>query len=509
MSAQRTTRMIKNAGFLYFRMLLTLAVTLYTSRIVLQVLGVEDFGIFHVVGGFILVLGFLLGAMSSATQRFLAFELGKPQANGLNRVFVTSLYVHGILAFIVLLFGETLGIYFTFEYLNIPEGRESAVRWVFHFAILSFVVTTISVPYNAMIIANERMKVYAWVSIIDALLKLGIVFLLQVGGVDKLILYGALTFGVSLIIFIVYAMYCRKTFVAARYKPLWDKKLFVEMVSFSGWNIWGNTSVVLANHGVNILLNIFFGAPINAAKTIAQQVNNALQGFVQNAQAAINPQIIKSYSAKDWDYTNKLINYGSKYNFFIIYTLALPILLHTDQILNFWLIDPPAYSASFVQLILLNTMLDSMARPLVTAAQATGKIKLYQAVVGGVLLLNLPLAFVTLEFGGTPASVFLVAIAVTLLAFCVRIIMLKRIYPFSVRRYFCEVTLRIGLVVASATAMAYTIVQWIAPVSFWISLMFSGVIAIVAIYSLGLGGIERNMIRTKLTAKFKQKKEQL
>ena len=288
-------RMAKNAGMLYFRMLLTMAVALYTSRIILQTLGVEDFGIYNVVAGFVTMLGFLNSAMSSATQRFLAFELGKPDIKDVRGIFSMSLNIHIIIALFVFVLGETIGLWFVRTQLTIPIDRMMAAEWVFHLALLSFMVTIISVPYNALIIAHERMKVFAWVSIIDVTLKLLIVFMLSWFGMDKLVLYGLLSLAVVFTIAMVYRVYCKNKFVESRFRLYWDKKLFHIMLSYTGWNLWGNIAAVMSGQGVNILLNIFFGPSVNAARAIAMQVSGALNSFVQNIQVAINPQIIKSY----------------------------------------------------------------------------------------------------------------------------------------------------------------------------------------------------------------------
>ena len=353
--------MAKNAGMLYIRMLLTMAVTLYTSRVILQTLGVDDFGIYSVVAGFVTMLGFLNSAMSSATQRFLSFELGKPGDKDMRGIFSMSLNIHVLIAVFVLVLGETVGLWFVKTQMTIPADRMLAAEWVFHFALLSFMVTIVSVPYNALIIAHERMSVFAWVSIIDVTLKLLIVFMLSWFGMDKLILYAVLSLAVVFIVFMVYRSYCKFRFKESRFRLYWDKKLFNIMLSYTGWNLWGNIAAVMSGQGVNVLLNIFFGPTVNAARAIAMQVSGALNSFVQNLQVAVNPQIIKSYAEQDMDYMHRLVCYGAKYNFFVLLLLSLPVLNNTEIILSTWLSTVPENTVIFTKLIILTILIDSLS----------------------------------------------------------------------------------------------------------------------------------------------------
>lgn len=453
----RTKRIAKNTAFLYIRMLITMLVALYTSRVLLDTLGAKDFGLYHVVAGFILLAGFLQGALSGTTQRFIAFELGKGSTNDLRNVFSMSINIHVLFAITVVLVGGTLGTIYLPSLLTFDESRTVAVIVVFWLSLLSFMVNIAVVPFHAMIIAHEEMKIFAWVSLLDAFLKLGIVFLIQQLPYDPLIAYGALVFLVSLSIALLYYGYVVVKYKEQRYEARWDQPLFKKLISFSGWTVWGNAAAVFANQGTTILLNVFFGPVVNAAKSIGDQASGALNKFVTNLQLAINPQIIKSYSANDQNYTNKLLNYGSKYNFFLIFTLALPILLRTEDVLNIWLVEPPKNSALFLRLILFNIIIESISRPLITAAQATGKIKLYQFVVGGILLLNVPVSVIVLNAGHPAASVFIVAIALTVCAAFARVFMLKRIFEFSFRQFFKDSLLRIGLVSAIVIGLAWAV----------------------------------------------------
>ena len=495
-------RMAKNAGLLYFRMLLTMAVTLYTSRVVLQTLGIDDFGIYNVVAGFVTMLGFLHGAMSSATQRFLAFELGKPGDKDMRGIFSMSLNIHILIALFVLILGETIGLWFLKTHMTIPIDRMLAAEWVFHLALLSFMVTIVSVPYNALIIAHERMSVFAWVSIIDVMLKLLIVFMLSWFGMDKLILYAVLSLAVVFIIFMMYRNYCKSRFKESRFRLYWDKQLFNIMLSYTGWNLWGNIAAVMSGQGVNVLLNIFFGPSVNAARAIAMQVSGALNSFVQNVQIAINPQIVKSYAARDMAYMHQLVCYGAKYNFFILFFLSMPILINTDLVLSTWLGFIPEYASIFVRLIIINILIDSISSPLITSAQATGKIKLYQSVVGGILLLNLPFSYLLLKIGSEPHIVIYAGIVTSILALLARLIILRKLTFLPVMRYIKEVIGR-GVLIVIAVAILYylLLILLLDNISFlWESTIIS-ICVLCSVAILGFSKIERDFIIDKFRSK--------
>src|SRR5690554_5976078 len=493
-------RMAKNAGMLYIRMLLTMAVTLYTSRVVLQTLGVDDFGIYSVVAGFVTMLGFLNSAMSSATHRFLSFELGKPGDKDMRGIFSMSLNIHVLIAVFVLVLGETVGLWFVKTQMTIPADRMLAAEWVFHFALLSFMVTIVSVPYNALIIAHERMSVFAWVSIIDVTLKLLIVFMLSWFGMDKLILYAVLSLAVVFIVFMVYRSYCKFRFKESRFRLYWDKKLFNIMLSYTGWNLWGNVAAVMSGQGVNVLLNIFFGPSVNAARAIAMQVSAALNSFVQNLQVAINPQIIKSYAADDMTYMHRLVCYGAKYNFFVLFFLSMPVLINTDVILKTWLGTVPEYTSIFLQLIIANILIDSISAPLMTSAQATGRIRLYQSVVGGILLLNVPLSYFLLKLGSEPHIVVFVGITASILAFLARLIIIKHFISFPVNQFLQKVILRV-IMVTLPTTILYKFTHHVlqAPLNFLVESSIVSLCLLLSIYTFGLEKEERSFIVSKIS----------
>ena len=506
MESNKYKRMAKNAGMLYFRMLLTMAVTLYTSRVILQTLGIEDFGIYNVVAGFVTMLGFLNSAMSSATQRFLAFELGKPDIKDVRGIFSMSLNIHIIIALFVFVLGETIGLWFVRTQLTIPIDRMMAAEWVFHLALLSFMVTIISVPYNALIIAHERMKVFAWVSIVDVTLKLLIVFMLSWFGMDKLVLYGLLSLAVVFTIAMVYRVYCKNKFVESRFRLYWDKKLFHIMLSYTGWNLWGNIASVMSGQGVNVLLNIFFGPSVNAARAIAMQVSSALNSFVQNIQVAINPQIIKSYAAQDISYMHQLVCYGAKYNFFVLLFLSLPVLNNIELILNLWLGIVPKSTAIFAKFVIYNILIDSLSPPLMTAAQATGRIKLYQFVVGGMLLVNVPASYLVLKNGGEPYTVFYVAIVLSLLALFFRVYLISHLIEMKKLKYIIDSIIPVLFVAFSVlTINSFIDINLTnSLLSLLLSIFISGILVVVAVLIVGLKKAER-IILSKLLFKIKKK----
>ncbi len=442
----KNKKIVKNTLLLYSRMLLTMGVSLYTSRIVLNTLGVEDFGIYNVVGGVVIMFSFMSSAMSSATQRFLAIELGKKDDEQLKKVFSMSINIHAIIALIILVFAETLGLWFLNAKLVIPIDRMEAANWVYQASILAFMLTVMGVPYNAIIIANERMNIYAYVSIVDVILRLLIVFALVWIDYDKLKLYAIFVFCITITIWMLYKIYCKQNFPETRYRFFWDKSLYKTMMHYAGWNLFGNLAYVTMTQGVNILLNLFFGPVVNSARGIAYQVNAAVGGFVGNFQMAMNPQIFKSYAAEDRKYMHQLIFQGSKYSFFLLFFIALPLLIETETILKWWLKIVPEYTVLFCRLVLINTLIDCISGPLMTAAQATGRIKKYQAVVGGLLLLILPISYLLLKNEFPPEITLYVSISISIIALFTRLFIISPLVQLSILTFIRIVLARVFLV---------------------------------------------------------------
>ncbi|MGV8093752.1 MAG: lipopolysaccharide biosynthesis protein [Mangrovibacterium sp.] len=440
---QSNKRIAKNTLVLYFRMILTMLVSLYTSRVVLNTLGVEDYGTYNVVGGVVTMFGFFNGAMSSATQRFLSFDLGRGDYLQLRKTFNATLIIHTVIAILVFILAETVGLWFVNTQLNLPEGRIEAARWVYHFSVLTFMVSIIQVPYNAVIIARERMNVYAYASILEALLKLFIVFMLTWIAFDKLKLYGILLFAVSFIVASIYRIYGLKQFDETHFELVIDKTLYKTLISYSGWNLFGGVAAISKVQGASIILNIFFGTVVNAAQGVANQVSGSINMFVSNFQMASNPQIIKSYAAEDKEYMTNLVIRTARFSFCLLFIPTLPVILEIEYILKLWLKIVPEYTAVFTILILINVLIDTISGPLMTSIQATGKIKTYQAIVGILLILILPVSYVFFRLGFPPYFTFIVSIAVSVLALAFRLLLTKRQIPeFSARSFLKKIVIK-------------------------------------------------------------------
>lgn len=498
-------RIVKNTLFLYFRMLLTLGVTLYTSRVVLNNLGVEDFGIYNVVGGVVTMMAFLSGAMSSATQRFLAFELGNNNFKQLAKVFKMSLNIHWLIVLMVIFVAQTLGLWFVNHQLVIPPERLVAANWVFQCALFSFCCTVLGVPYNAAIIAYEKMSAFAYISIIDVLLKLTVVFLLAAYDGDKLQLYALLLAVVSLLSLGCYYAYARRHFAAVRFSWYWNASLFKTLFSYTGWNLFGNLAGVAANQGVNILLNLFFGAAVNAARAIAFQVNSAITGFVTSLQMSINPQIIKSYASDNHNYMLQLVFSGARYSFFLLYMLAIPFLLQTEVILKVWLGILPEHAVEFCRLVIIDSLIVCLSGTLMTAFQATGKIKKYQMVVGLIILCNLPVSYLFLKLGYDANVTMFVGISISILALCVRVILLSALFV-GIKSQFIELATRVVLVFSVSLLISNSIptVDGNILLNFLFQCILSWSIALFFILTIGINKPEQKFIVSKISSFLKK-----
>ena len=372
--AENNRRIAKNTLFLYFRTILIMLVTLYTSRVVLNMLGVEDYGVYTAVGGVVSLFAVISGAMSNAVSRFITYGIGKGNSDQLNNIFTTSVNVQILTSVIILLLGETLGVWFVNSKMNIPYDRMAPANWVLHCSLITFVINLISVPYNACIIAYEHMKAYAYISIIDAILKLGVAFMLVVSPVDKLIAYSILLVIASLGVRLMYGLYCRRHFPECRYHFRFDKNLFREMFGFAGWNFFGNATSILNLQGVNVLINIFFGVIANSARGIASQGEAAVNQLVLTFSTAVNPQITKSYALGDKDRMFYLICKGAKFAYFLLLIFALPLIFEADAVLKIWLVDVPENSAMFMRLSIVGSMITILGNSGYTACLATGNI---------------------------------------------------------------------------------------------------------------------------------------
>ena len=443
-------RIAKNTLVLYVRMLFTMGISLFTSRVVLQTLGVEDYGISSVVGGVISMFTFINAAMVSSTQRYLNFELVRGDANQLRSVFSTSLQIHALIALAIIVLSETVGLWFLNEKLVIPEARMNAAMWVYQCSILSCAVSIMSTPYNAVIVAHEKMSAFAYISILDVSLKLLVVYLLVVLPFDKLIILSILNLLVQLFIRYIYTLYCHRHFPESYFQFRFNKTLFKEMFGFAGWSFWGNLAAILYTQGLNMMLNIFFGPIVNAARGIAVQVQSAVQQFVGGFQTALNPQITKNYASNNLPQMHSLMFRSARFSFLLLFFLSLPVLMETNFILTLWLKTVPDDAVIFTQIMICISLIYTTANPCVIANQATGKVKIYQMVVGGILLLILPISYIVLKLGAPAYSVFIVHFCIESVAQFSRMYMLRKLIHLPLWQYMKNIYIPIVSTVAIA-----------------------------------------------------------
>ena len=498
---ENNKRIAKNTMFLFFRMFFSLVIALFTTRIVLKELGVIDFGIYAVVGGIVLMMEFLKSSMSSSIQRFLSFEIGNKNYTRVKEVFSMSINIHLIIVFIIFVIAETIGLWFLNQKLIIPTERLNAANWVYQFSVLTFIVGVLNVSYNAIIISEEKMKIYAYMSILESFLKLVAVFFLIWTESDKLIMYSGLIFSISLIVFSFYIIYCKLKFPLIKYTFRRNNKLFYKLLKFAGWNLFGGLAGVAKGQGVNIILNLFFGPTVNAARAISFQVGGAINMFVTNFQVAINPQIIKSYAIEDNKYMQELIFRGSKFSFYLLYVMSLPILFETQFVLNIWLKNIPDYTQIFIRLIIINVLIDSLSGTLMTAAQASGKIKKYQMIIGGLIISILPFSYFFLQLDFPPQSTLYISICISVIALFSRLLLINKLVNVSIKQFLQEVLMRVLLVVGISLILPL-IFKYQTESSFINSVLLiiiSFLSIVYSIYIIGLDNVEKLFIKSKIT----------
>lgn len=510
-STDTNKRIAKNTLLLYFRMLFMMGVSLYTSRVVLNTLGVEDYGIYNVVGGIVAMFGFLNGSMSSATQRYITFALGKGDKSRLSTVFSTTLQIHTVIAVIIVLLGETIGLWFLYNKMQIPPERLGAAFWVLQCSIVSTVVMIVSVPYNSDIVAHEKMSAFAYISILEAVLKLVIVYLLVVSDFDKLVVFAVLILVVQVLIRFCYSIYCNRHFEETKYRHVWDKVLFREMTSFAGWSMFGNLSAVFFGEGLNMLLNVFFGPVVNAARGVAVQVQNAIQQFVGGFQTALNPQITKSYAKGDLPTLHLLMFRSARFSFFLLFLLSLPVLFEAELILRIWLKTVPENTVTFLRIIICTSLIYTCANPMIVANQATGKVKKYQAVCGTTLIMILPISYVLLRLGMPAYSVFIVHFVIECVCQLARMTMLRPLIGLRIRDYFTHVYSKIFVVVilsAILPAVLYNMLDDTILRFFIVVIVCVASVSLFA-YHLGLTANERMFVREKVKSVIYRNRNQL
>ncbi|WP_288951830.1 oligosaccharide flippase family protein [uncultured Prevotella sp.] len=498
-------RIAKNTLALYFRTFFSLLVSLYTSRIILNELGVTDYGIYNVVGGFVGMFTILSSSLSGAISRFLTFELGKGNIDKLNKIFCTSVNIQIILSILIVIVSETFGLWFLTEKMNIDPSRMFAAKCVFHTSVIVLVLDLITIPYNAIIVAHEHMKAFAYLGITHTLLKLVIVLLLPFFFFDKLIIYSVLLLVTYVIIRILNGIYCKHHFSETNWHIYIDKSLMKEMFTFSGWTFIGSSSAILRDQGSNILLNLYVGPVINAARGIAEQVNGAINSFASNFMTAVNPQITKSYAANDKAYMLELIYKSAKFSLYLLLFLSLPIIVETPYILKIWLKVVPEHTVWFVRLILLYALCDSASRPLITAILATGNIKNYQLIIGAFQFLCLPISYFFLERGFYPEITLIVSLILNLCCLVVRLILLRSMIGLRVRIYIKEVVIKVVLIgiVSSALPIYLSFRLPNSFSSFIVVIVLTLVITLLSIYCIGCSSSERYTLKKALFKLYK------
>ena len=500
-------RIAKNTLVLYVRMFLMMAISLYTSRVVLKTLGVEDFGIYNVVGGIVSMMGVINGAMSVSTTRYLTFELGRGEMVRLKQTFCMCVNIYGLLALILLVLSETIGLWFLNTQLVIPEDRMVAANWVFQFSILSTIFSLLTNPYNAVIISREKMDIYAYISLADVILKLAIVYLLLVVPIDKLVVYGFMLMLLHVLNTSIYFIYCNKKYRESRYSFYWETPLFKELLSYTGWNLFGSCSYLVKGQGLNILLNMFFNPSINAARGIAYQVNSTVNQFFTNFYTAVRPQITKYYAQDDLDSMFKLVFRSSKMAFFLILLLSLPLIIEAPYVISLWLGQLPEYVVPFMRIILVITAVDAMANPLMTTAHATGKIALYQSLVGTMTILNIPVSYAFLYLGYGPVIVFEISLVIAVVNLFLRLWIVKRLVDFPVLDYITKVLFNCLLVTVFSSLIPMVAYQFVTDdyLGVLIVCSLSVLSTIVATYYVGFDRNEKSFVLEFVKRKLKRK----
>ena len=505
-TSDNNKRIAKNTLLLYVRLLLTMVIGLYTSRVILNTLGISDYGINNVVAGFVSMFTLLTSSLSAAIGRFINVSLGKGDIQRLKTVFSTSVTIMLVMSVIMLIVAEPISLWFLNNKMNIPEGRMYAANWVLQFSLLSFVVNLISVPYNAIIIAHERMGVYAYMSIFDVTMKLVIVYMLYISPFDKLITYSFLFLCVGIIDRIIYGVYCGRHFEEAHYRFVFDKSLLKNMGSFAGWNLFGSGSYLFNTQGVNIITNIFFGVTANAARGVANQVEGIVKQFVTNFTTAINPQIMKSYAKGDMDYLYSLVCRGAKFSYLLMLLFVVPFMFETEVLMQLWLKNYPPEAPMFLRLSLIGTMFDMLGNSTANAAWATGHIKKYYMYVATIGCLVFPISWGLFALGCPAYMSYVVFIVVYFILMFVKVQIIKGLISFNPIMYYKEVLGRI---------FPATIVSFILPAFFYfnmdsslvrtfIVIVASGLSTVASIYYVGMTKHERGRVFHMLVSKIRK-----
>ncbi len=501
-------RIAKNTVMLYIRMLLVIVIGLYTSRVVLEQLGKNDFGIYSVVGGVVTMFSILSSSLSSAISRFLTYEIGKDNSDRLRRIFSTSVLIQLGLGVIIAILVETGGVWFLNHKMNIAPERLNAANWVLQCSVVTFIINMLSIPYNAAIIAHENMKAFAYISVLEVVLKLVVALMLFLPLFDSLIMYSVMLVITSAIVRFTYSVYCKRHFEECRLELKFDKDIFRELAGYSSWNFIGSSSAILKDQGVNIAMNIFCGTAVNAARGLTVHINTVVNGFAQNFMLAVNPQIIKSYATGNLSYMFDLGFRSARLSFYLLLCLSLPLIVEMPYVLNLWLTEVPEYTVSFSRLVLIAGMAEVISVSLQYMNQATGKIKVYQITVGGIQMLNFPIAFLLLWLGLSPNSVYVLTIILSQVCLAARLIILHRSINLSVRGFMREVYMKVALVSVVGGGGSFILYEGLSRIGMH-PILIIGIVLLLAVgvcYRLGCNIEERRFVISKLMEVLKRKK---
>lgn len=495
-------RIAKNTILLYFRTILIMLVSIYTSRVVLKALGVVDFGVYQAVGGVVAMFSVISGALSNAISRYITFGLGKGDLDELNRVFSTSVNIQLLLSLIIVCFAEIIGVWFLNNKMSIPAERLTAANWVFQFALLSFVLNLVSVPFNASIIAHERMGAFAYISIIDVVLKLSAAIAIQRANTDRLILFMALNVVVAFVVRLLYSIYCRRNFRETKYHFVKDKTVFKEMLGFAGWSFLTNGAYVFNNQGVNILMNVFFGVAYNAARGLANQAEGAIVTFVNNFTTALSPQITKSYAAGDQKRNFYLICKGAKFSCFLLLIFALPFVFETDFVLNIWLDQVPENTALFLRLSFLGAFVTCIGRTGTTACMATGNIKNYTIILTSIGLMSFFSTWLAYHFGAPASSCYYIFALVYVIVEIARLVMMKKMLGFPPMLFVRQVLFYVFRVTAVAIIPPLIVFLYVEPgiIRFVVTVLVCFISSGLSVLLLGMTASERSHVVERVSS---------
>ena len=506
--SENSRRIARNTALLYVRMTVMLIVGLYTSRVILNALGQDDFGVYGAVGGVVALFGILTGSVAGAISRFMSFELGKKDGR-MDVVFSTTFFIQIVMALGVLLLAEGLGVWFLNAKMVIPEGRMGAANLVLQCSIFMFVLNMLAVPYNAAIIAHEKMEAFAYISIAEALLALGAAIATRYAGVDKLKLYALLMLAVALIVRFLYAFYAKKNFEECRFRAgKVSKPLIKEMGSYTGWTMLGSASNVINTQGINVLMNLFFGVRVNAARDVAVKLEGNVSRFIFNITTAVNPQINKSYAAGNFAYLHQLVSKGARYSYFLFYFFAMPLILEAPALLQLWLGQVPAYSVEFVRISLLSSLIVAVGNPFSAAIFASGKVKAYEIVISATCVLAFPLAWAAYKLGYPPQLAYWIIVGTSVLGLVERLLFTQKLVGLKLS-FLCRdllPKLLLGTIVSlPVPLLLHYLLEPSAARAVWVVLAAFATTAL-SVYLLGATPGEREVVNGALKRFFSRKR---